>query len=53
MWNQLREGELLVCDSCSRYIYWDPSMAPVLTPDDPKPKPKSKRKAPKAPAEEE
>jgi predicted nucleic acid-binding Zn-ribbon protein len=52
MWNQLREGELLVCDSCSRYIYWDPSMAPVPTPDAPKPKSKSKRKAPK-PAEEE
>jgi hypothetical protein len=52
MWNQLREGELLVCDSCSRYIYWDPSMAPVVMPDDPKPKPKSKRKPPKA-AEEE
>jgi uncharacterized protein len=51
-WNQLREGELLICDSCSRYIYWDPSMAPVPTPDDPKPKPKSKRKAPK-PAEED
>ena len=53
-WNQLREGELLVCDSCSRYIYWDPSMAPVPSPDDPKPKPKSKskRKAPKAPVEE-
>jgi hypothetical protein len=31
-WNQLREGELLTCDSCSRLLYWDPSMAP-----DPKP----------------
>jgi predicted nucleic acid-binding Zn-ribbon protein len=27
-WNQLREGELLTCDSCSRIIYWDPAMAP-------------------------
>jgi predicted nucleic acid-binding Zn-ribbon protein len=53
MWNQLREGELLTCDSCSRYLYWDPSMAPAPAPDDPKPKPKSKRKAPKTPAEEE
>jgi len=51
MWNQLREGELLTCDSCSRYLYWDPSMAPVPTPDDPKPKPK--RKAPKPAAEDE
>jgi predicted nucleic acid-binding Zn-ribbon protein len=47
VWNQLREGELLTCDSCSRYLYWDPSMAPIPTPDDPKPKPKPKRKAPK------
>lgn len=38
MWNQLREGELLTCDSCSRYLYWDPSMAPVPTLEDAKPK---------------
>jgi predicted nucleic acid-binding Zn-ribbon protein len=29
MWNQLREGELLNCDSCGRMLYWDPSMAPA------------------------
>jgi hypothetical protein len=29
-WNQLREGELLTCDSCSRLLYWDPAMAPAL-----------------------
>jgi uncharacterized protein len=28
-WNQLREGELLTCDSCSRLLYWDPAMQPV------------------------
>jgi predicted nucleic acid-binding Zn-ribbon protein len=28
-WNQLREGQLLTCDSCSRLLYWDPAMAPV------------------------
>jgi uncharacterized protein len=28
-WNQLREGELLSCDSCSRLLYWDPAMAPA------------------------
>jgi hypothetical protein len=27
-WNQLREGELLSCDSCNRLLYWDPAMAP-------------------------
>jgi hypothetical protein len=29
VWNQLREGELLTCDSCGRLLYWDPSMAPA------------------------
>ncbi len=29
VWNQLREGELLSCDSCSRLLYWDPAMAPA------------------------
>src|SRR5580698_4454040 len=29
MWNQLREGELLSCDSCSRFLYWDPAIAAV------------------------
>jgi predicted nucleic acid-binding Zn-ribbon protein len=29
VWNQLREGELLTCDSCSRLLYWDPALAPA------------------------
>ncbi len=28
-WNQLREGELLACDSCQRLLYWDPAFAPA------------------------
>jgi hypothetical protein len=28
-WNQLREGELLTCDSCARLLYWDPAMTPA------------------------
>ena len=36
-WNQLREGELLTCDSCSRLLYWDPAMAPAPpTPESPR-----------------
>jgi len=31
-WNQLREGELLTCDSCFRLLYWDPAMAPAPKP---------------------
>jgi hypothetical protein len=37
MWNQLREGQLLVCDSCGRILYWDPAMAPA--PKAPQPEP--------------
>ena len=29
IWNQLREGELLACDSCNRLLYWDPALAPA------------------------
>lgn len=37
MWNQLREGELLRCDSCGRLLYWDPAMVPA--PKSPQPEP--------------
>ena len=37
IWNQLREGELLTCDSCSRLLYWDPAIAPA--PKEPQPDP--------------
>ena len=36
-WNELREGKLLSCDSCSRLLYWDPAMAPA--PKAPQPAP--------------
>jgi predicted nucleic acid-binding Zn-ribbon protein len=36
-WNQLREGELLTCDSCGRFLYWDPAMEPA--PKSPQPEP--------------
>jgi len=38
-WNQLREGELLACDSCSRLLYWDPAMVPEPKPPQPEPIP--------------
>jgi uncharacterized protein len=50
MWNQLREGELLICDSCGRLLYWDPAMAPAPAP--PQQDTKPKRKSPKPPAED-
>jgi hypothetical protein len=49
-WNQLREGELLTCDSCFRLLYWDPAMAPAPAP--PQPEAKHKRKAAKAQPED-
>ena len=29
VWNQLREGELLSCDSCNRLLYFDAAMQPA------------------------
>jgi uncharacterized protein len=42
-WNQLREGELLTCDSCGRLLYWDPAFAPA--PKSPQPAIDSERKS--------
>jgi len=49
-WNQLREGQLLTCDSCGRLLYWDPSMVPVADP--PQPVAKPRRNISKPPVEE-
>jgi predicted nucleic acid-binding Zn-ribbon protein len=40
-WNQLREGELLTCDSCGRLLYWDPAFAPAAK----SPQPETPREA--------
>jgi len=43
-WNQLREGQLLTCDSCGRLLYWDPAFAPPAKEPQPAPKAKSRAK---------
>lgn len=35
IWNQVREGQLLTCDSCGRILYWDPAMTPASQPQQP------------------
>jgi hypothetical protein len=49
-WNQLRDGQLLACDSCARLLYWDPAFAPIADP--PQQTAKPKRKISRPPVEE-
>lgn len=44
IWNQLRSGQLLTCESCARLLYFDPS----LEPPPPPPPPVKKKRAAKA-----
>ena len=49
-WNQLREGELLSCDSCNRLLYWDATLQPA--PKAPQPEvPAGIGRAPRKPRE--
>jgi uncharacterized protein len=48
MWNQLREGELLTCDSCARLLYWDPAMAPAPKAPQPEHTPAARPRIPKS-----
>jgi hypothetical protein len=47
-WNQLREGELLTCDSCGRLIYWDPAMEPAPKVPQPERRPAARPRVRKA-----
>lgn len=51
MWNQVREGQRIHCESCGRLLYFDPALEPTHEP--PIVEPKRKKKAVAEPTESE
>jgi predicted nucleic acid-binding Zn-ribbon protein len=47
MWNQIRDGQIMTCESCGRLLFYDVSREPQPEPVAEKPK-KRGRKAPEA-----
>jgi uncharacterized protein len=53
IWNQVRSGQLLICESCARLLYYDPSLEPPPPPPPPvKKKRVTKGANPATPAQE-